>query len=334
MHRNNWEWAFVVQALHEREMLGSGRRGLGFAAGQEPLASLFSAAGCEVLATDMGADLAAEAGWVKTGQHASSLDNLFRQRVALSPVDMRKIPRDLRGFDFHWSACAFEHLGSLQAGKEFVWNSFDLLAPGGVAVHTTEYNMDRDWGTVGAGNDVIFRRADLEEITKGITDHGGRVEQALEPLGRSRGRLDPPASGGPPRLAHARHRAHPTGPRHAHGRRPGRGRPAAGARSRVRLGFGAGAARGGYDLPRHGVRERCAVRCLRRADGLETASAVARALDRTRGAVIEDSAWSSPAPELVGAPAIPASGTCMRPDWAGMRGYALRGADLGSVLRR
>lgn len=185
MHRKHWEWAFVAQALGERGMLAAGRRGLGFAVGREALPSLFAAHGCQILATDVSGDQDPDSAWIQAGQHASSLASLhkqdllteeeFRARTAFQAVDMRNIPQDLAGFDFHWSACALEHLGSLQAGKDFVQRSYDLLAPGGVAVHTTEYNMDSDWTTIGVGGDIVFRRADIEEIARGIRDRGGRV---------------------------------------------------------------------------------------------------------------------------------------------------------------
>jgi hypothetical protein len=46
MHRKMWEWLFIAEALHEREMLEPGRRGLGFGVGREPLVALFAARGC------------------------------------------------------------------------------------------------------------------------------------------------------------------------------------------------------------------------------------------------------------------------------------------------
>ena len=61
---------------------------------------------------------------------------------------MNAIPDDLLGFDFTWSSCAFEHLGSLEAGEEFVVNQMHCVAPGGVGVHTTEYNVSSDTDTI------------------------------------------------------------------------------------------------------------------------------------------------------------------------------------------
>ncbi|HNY32828.1 MAG TPA: class I SAM-dependent methyltransferase [Fibrobacteria bacterium] len=185
LHRKHWEWAFIAQALAERGKLRAGVEGMGFAVGQEPLTSLFCARGCRILATDAQADLASGAGWVATGQHADSLAALnklglvdeatLKELASFRVVDMRDIPPDLSPVDFLWSACAFEHLGNLEEGIRFVLRSFDLLKPGGVAVHTTEYNMDSEWTTIGCGSDSIFRRGDLERIAQEIRGKGGKV---------------------------------------------------------------------------------------------------------------------------------------------------------------
>lgn len=78
LHRKVWEWISITQALRERGKLASGMKGIGFAVGQEPLASIFAASGAEVLASDLGVgDKAAE--WSRTGQHAASLDQLYKE---------------------------------------------------------------------------------------------------------------------------------------------------------------------------------------------------------------------------------------------------------------
>jgi SAM-dependent methyltransferase len=186
LHRKLWEWCYICQVLSERGMLADGRRGLGFAVGQEPLASLFCSRGCLVLATDLDAGNAAEAGWVETGQHATRLEDLnaraicapdvFAQRAAFRVVDMNAVPDDLIGFDFAWSSCAIEHLGSLDAGVAFVRRVMRCLRPGGIAVHTTEFNVSSDDQTIESGHDVIFRRRDLEQMAHVLGRDGHIVE--------------------------------------------------------------------------------------------------------------------------------------------------------------
>ncbi|MFZ4479526.1 MAG: FkbM family methyltransferase [Rhodoferax sp.] len=185
LHRKHWEWGFIAQALKERGMLAPGKHGLGFAVGQEPLPSYFASYGCEILATDLDLEKAKNTGWIETKQHSASLaalntlglisDEDFQRQVLFQSVDMNKIPHDIGTFDFQWSSCSFEHLGSIELGKQFIWNSYSFLRPGGIAVHTTEYNLDSDWLTMGIGGSVIFRRADLEEIAEGIRERGGRI---------------------------------------------------------------------------------------------------------------------------------------------------------------
>jgi hypothetical protein len=186
LHRKLWEWCFITQALYERGFLQAGTRGLGFAVGTEPLTSLFASMGCDVVATDLDQALALEAGWVDSDQHAEGIGQLnrkglcpadeFAQRVRFQNLDMRAIPDSARDFDFLWSSCALEHLGSLENGVEFVVNAMDCLRPGGVAVHTTELNCDSETETVATGGSVIYRKSDLIDLSGRLRERGHEVE--------------------------------------------------------------------------------------------------------------------------------------------------------------
>jgi SAM-dependent methyltransferase len=180
-HRKIWEWCVIAQALAERGMLGEGRRGCGFAVGKEPLVSLFASLGAEITATDLAVEQSEER-WTITGDHARSLLDLYRpklldettfsDRVTFRPADMRNLD-DMKKeqFDFLWSSCAFEHLGNLQAGADFVVHAMDLLKPGGIAVHTTEYNVSSDDDTLVVGPDIIYRKRDLEDLGRRLRRH-------------------------------------------------------------------------------------------------------------------------------------------------------------------
>jgi cyclopropane fatty-acyl-phospholipid synthase-like methyltransferase len=166
-------------------MLEPGRRGLGFGCGREPLAAVMASRGCEIVATDLDATAAAGLGWIETDQHASALEDLnargicdpelFRQRVSFRAEDMNRIPPDLLNFDFVWSSCAFEHLGSIRHGLEFVVNAMRCLRPGGVAVHTTEFNLTSNYHTVETHNLVVFRRYDMEQLIRTLEQAGHAV---------------------------------------------------------------------------------------------------------------------------------------------------------------
>jgi len=175
VHRKMWEWLFICEALAERDMLRPGRSGIGFGVGKEPLVALFAGEGCRVLASDLHPDRAAASGWTESGaEYASGLEGLngfglcdpddFAGLVSYRDIDMTDLPDDLGGFDFSWSSCAFEHLGSLEAGARFVVEQMRLVRPGGVAVHTTECNVSSDVDTVESGGTVLFRRRDLEDL--------------------------------------------------------------------------------------------------------------------------------------------------------------------------
>ena len=183
-HRKQWEFCYILQALSVRGKLSPQFRGLGFGVGEEPLAALFAARGVEVTATDLGVEQAADAGWVSTGQHAKVLEDLngraicppdqFAARVRFETVDMHAIPAAFQDYDFTWSACALEHLGSLAEGQDFILQSLRTLRPGGVAVHTTEFNVDNAGDTLDHDSTVLFRRQDIEAIFEQATHMGCR----------------------------------------------------------------------------------------------------------------------------------------------------------------
>jgi len=190
-HRKLWEYCFIIQALHEGGAIGPGRHGLGFGVGREPIASHLAARGCHILATDLDAGEAAERGWVDTGQHSDALDTLnerglcppeeFARLVSFRPLDMRAIPAELDGgFDFTWSSCAFEHLGSIRAGLHFIRDQMRCLRPGGLAVHTTELNLSSNRLTIHSGPTVLFRRRDIEALARDLRHSGHHLELCFD----------------------------------------------------------------------------------------------------------------------------------------------------------
>ena len=173
-HRKQWEFCYILQVLSVHGRLSPGMRGLGFGVGVEPLSAVIGSRGAQVLATDLAGAEAAAQGWIETHQHAARLADLnphgicsperFDALVDFRSEDMNAISPDLTGFDFVWSSCALEHLGSLREGREFVLNSLKTLGPGGVAVHTTEFNVDDAGDTLDHAETVLFRRRDLEPL--------------------------------------------------------------------------------------------------------------------------------------------------------------------------
>jgi len=182
-------------------MLECGRIGLGFGCGREPLVGLLAKFGCKVTATDLETEAARQRGWVSTNQHTSSREalyevaseyvsgNLFDSNVKFQYLDMNAIPDELHDqFDFAWSACALEHLGSLRRGVEFVKNSVRCLKPGGIAVHTTEFNLSSNEETLESLGCSVYRERDIRELIEELREAG--FEVAPLNLNTGDGRVD------------------------------------------------------------------------------------------------------------------------------------------------
>jgi SAM-dependent methyltransferase len=188
-HRKQWEFVYIAQVLFENNMLKDGNRGLGFGVGTEPLPALFASLGCKITASDMCMDSDEAKKWESTGQHSGNNMELLNQKCICPPdiftanvsfrnVDMNDIPDDLRKegrFDFIWSSCALEHIGGAQNSMDFICNSLDTLRPGGLAVHTTEYNLSSNEDTQEDPHGYVFRKKDIERITEKITQRGHYV---------------------------------------------------------------------------------------------------------------------------------------------------------------
>jgi 2-polyprenyl-3-methyl-5-hydroxy-6-metoxy-1,4-benzoquinol methylase len=124
MHRKQWEFVYILQALESTGMLTPKMRGLGFGCGKEPLPCVMASKGINVIASDMDETSAIKEGWTATNEHSARLEDMFwsgvcseidfYNQVTYRTVNMNEIPIDLTGFDFVWSSCALEHLGSIE----------------------------------------------------------------------------------------------------------------------------------------------------------------------------------------------------------------------------
>jgi hypothetical protein len=186
-NRKMWEWVCIVHTLLTAGVLAEGKCGLAFGVGREPLPALFARFGATVVATDAPDDIAVATGWKIGDQFSGSVehlrypeivsDDVFARKVSHRPCDMNAISADLSGFDFTWSSCSFEHLGSLEAGIQFVINSVEkTLKSGGIACHTTEFNLSSETETMESGPTVIYRRKDMEELVDRLRARGHTVK--------------------------------------------------------------------------------------------------------------------------------------------------------------
>ena len=194
MHRKQWEWVYVAQVLFENGFLKQGNRGLCFAAGQEPLPALFANLGCKIMATDLDMNSETAKAWVSSGENTENNiknlnkdgicpDDLFERNVQFRCADMNNIHSDFKDFDFNWSCCAFEHLGSIKQGLDFLVNNLETLRGGGLSVHTSEFNLTSNEKTLETKDLCIFREKDYIEIANKLE----RMGHYVYPLNFSRG---------------------------------------------------------------------------------------------------------------------------------------------------
>jgi hypothetical protein len=85
------------------------------------------------------------------------------------------IPDDLAGHGFCWSICALEHLGSIALGLRFVEEAMKTLRPGGVAVHTPEFNVNADGPTIDNWMTVLFQQKHIEALADRLRGQGHHV---------------------------------------------------------------------------------------------------------------------------------------------------------------
>lgn len=186
-HRKLWELAYVLQAIYEHGHLVAGAKGLGFGCGREPIPSYLAANGVAVTVTDLPHEEAHARGWVASKQHLSNLETvyfshlvdrgLFDELVNSKSVDMNNIPADLTGYDFCWSTCAMEHLGTIKQGLDFVENSLATLRPGGLSVHTMEFNVESSGPTIDNWVTVLFQQKHLEILSANLRAKGHSVAE-------------------------------------------------------------------------------------------------------------------------------------------------------------
>ncbi|WP_380787636.1 hypothetical protein [Sphingomonas sp. R86521] len=192
-HRKQWEFVYICRMLEHMQMLQPQFRGIGFGCGVEPLPAVFASYDIFVTASDLAADDPRAKSWHDTAQHLAAVaelrdpaicpDELFDSRVEYRSIDMNHIDVDRRDYDFCWSSCALEHLGSIANGLKFIEGSLDVLRPGGVAVHTTELNLTSNRKTLDNMDTVLFRRRDIERLAVKLAKQGHEVVPITFDLG-------------------------------------------------------------------------------------------------------------------------------------------------------
>lgn len=200
--RKIWEWTYTIKVLYDHGFLSGNSSGLGFGCGTEPLASCFANFVDALLITDAPPHVIEGKGWSDTNQHTASLEQAKHEWLAPKErmdkvmhfefADMNDIPSEYFNlFDFVWSSCALEHLGSKRQGLEFIAQSALCLRPGGIAVHTTEYDLSGQ-STIDNWETVLFNEKDfnvtLADMLNIINQDGTGRHFELCPFDLRRGR--------------------------------------------------------------------------------------------------------------------------------------------------
>ena len=180
--RKQWEYVYILSALERCGMLMAGTRALGFGVGRELWPANFASRGIQVTATDQSVTQGMRDGWINYQQHADGLIVLRQPHIVANATldklvqfqtaDMNNIPSNLTNFDFVWSACALEHLGSLEHSLHFIEQSLACLRPGGFAVHTLEFNGGSNDETITHGPTILMRKKDLEALSERLSRQG------------------------------------------------------------------------------------------------------------------------------------------------------------------
>ena len=104
-------------------------------------------------------------------QKAQRLHGTLRRPLAL----LKNSTVYIKEYDFCWSACALEHLGSIAKGCEFIKNSLKTLKSGGIAVHTTEFNLGAEDEHLDDTSSSIFSQNDILTLVQELEAQGHYV---------------------------------------------------------------------------------------------------------------------------------------------------------------
>jgi hypothetical protein len=179
-YRKIWEYLYVVKQCELWFAGRSPKKAYGFGCGLERLPLYIAQHVQSVVATDAPPEVA-KACWKDSKQYLSSLkyyDGFSTefleetQRISVGYHDMNSIQQDIGLQDFIWSASSLEHLGTMAKAKQFVVESSQLLTPGGMAAHCTEYNLSSNIETRLKGDSVYFRRRDVNDLAEMLDDKG------------------------------------------------------------------------------------------------------------------------------------------------------------------
>ncbi|MDR6116757.1 MULTISPECIES: hypothetical protein [unclassified Sphingomonas] len=175
----NWEDAFILQALHYYDVVPKGGSGLGMGRRRSRLPAYFAGRGCAILSASLHhEDLPdGDPGLALELLEADDLcsPHRFYEVVHLTLFDRLTIPPSLTGFDFLWSTDAYDVPEAQERLPQMLRNSMRCLRPGGLAIHMLRYrpNASATGDTASAG----FSRPEIERMALSLIADGQEVAQ-------------------------------------------------------------------------------------------------------------------------------------------------------------
>jgi len=178
MHRRLWQHVYIVSVLASLGCIGKGRSAIGLGVQRERIPALLASRGMEVVAIGRPGETTPEES--RGGLHLFFPEIVqledFELLVHFAEADLRDPELDLGGpYDLCWSCAMAQHMGTLDRVTGLVEGSMNLLKPGGVAVHTMDFNVGSDSVTVEEPNFSIPRRRDIEALVTRLTRAGHEV---------------------------------------------------------------------------------------------------------------------------------------------------------------
>ena len=135
LHNKQWEYAQVLEA--RKRYAPNAKRLVGLGCGIDAIIPKLAETAELVTATDLyGRPGAWKAAQQRPDEFYPQVKNL-----RVHPMNMRQIDLPRGAFDFVWSLCAVEHVGSADDVIDTVRQAGELLAPGGVMAITTEFTF-------------------------------------------------------------------------------------------------------------------------------------------------------------------------------------------------
>lgn len=173
-HRGIWEHVYIVSALATEGLVAPGRRAIGFGCGAERIPALLASRGVAVLASDRLPDGAAQLDAMFDARILPRED--YDRLVHYHPIDMEALPEGVDGqFDMLWSASAVQHLGGARQATDFIERSLALLRPGGLAVHTTDFDLGLADVAPETYDVPALRRLDIEGLGSRLGAQGHEI---------------------------------------------------------------------------------------------------------------------------------------------------------------